>query len=140
MELKVKRLNPEAKLPTYAHLNDAGMDLYVAEEATLNPGQVVRVKTGIAVEIPEGYAGLCWDKSGLSTNHLLKTMAGVIDAGYRGEIMVGIMNLGSEPYVFKIGDKVAQMIIQKIDHPEIVEVRELSDTSRGEGGFGSTGK
>jgi dUTP pyrophosphatase len=140
MILKVKKLHPEAKLPKYAHASDAGLDLYAAEETVLVPGQVSRVKTGIAVEIPDGYAGLCWDRSSLSTNHSLKTVAGVIDAGYRGEIMVGIMNLGSEPYTFQTGDKVAQMLIQKVEHPEVVESSELTDTSRGEGGFGSTGK
>lgn len=140
MELKVKKLSAEAKLPTFAHSDDAGIDLYAVEETWLEPGQVVRVKTGIAVEIPEGYAGLCWDKSGLSTNHSLKTVAGVIDAGYRGEIMVGMMNLGKETYTFKPGDKVTQMIIQKVEHPDIVEVSELSETQRGVGGFGSTGK
>jgi len=140
MQLKVKKIHPNAKLPAYAHQNDAGMDLYVAEEVVLNPGEVSRVKTGIAVEIPDGYAGLCWDRSSLSTNYGLKTVAGVIDAGYRGEIMVGIMNLGKEAYTFKPGDRIAQMIIHKIEHPEIVEAAELSKTPRGEGGFGSTGK
>jgi dUTP pyrophosphatase len=140
MILKVKKLNPEAKLPAYAYSSDAGMNLYSTEEVTLNPGQVGRIKTGIAIEIPEGYVGLCWDRSGLSTNHSLKTVAGVIDAGYRGEILVGMINLGKEAYIFHSGDKIAQMIIQKIENPEIVEVAELSETARGEGGFGSTGK
>lgn len=140
MILKVKKVHPEAMVPAYAHPNDAGMDLYSAEEITLNPGQVVRIKTGIAVEIPDGYVGLCWDRSGLSTNHSLKTVAGVIDAGYRGEILVGMINLGKEAYTFNKGDKIAQMLIQKIEHPEIVESTELAETARGEGGFGSTGK
>lgn len=116
------------------------MDLYACEDTTLEPGKVVRVKTGISVEIPYGYAGLCWDKSGLATNHALKTFAGVIDSGYRGEIMIGIMNLGGEAYTFKQGEKVIQMLIQKVENAEIVEVSELNQTSRGEGGFGSTGK
>ncbi len=140
MVLKVKKVHPEAKLPSYGHMGDAGMDLYAAEDTILLPGQPVRVRTGIAVEIPEGYVGLCWDKSGLSTNHSLKILAGVIDSGYRGEIMVGIINLGTEPYTFKQGEKVTQMLIQRVESMEIVEAEELSDTTRGAGGFGSTGK
>lgn len=140
MKIKVKKLNPDAKLPFYAHPGDAGMDIFAAEETILEPGKPVRVRTGIAVEIPAGCVGLCWDKSGLATNHSLKTVAGVIDSGYRGEIMVGLINLGEEPYIFHQGDKVTQMLIQKVEQPEIVEADELSETSRGAGGFGSTGK
>lgn len=140
MQLKVKKVHPEAKLPSYGHPNDAGMDLYAVEDTILEPGKPTRVKTGISVEIPVGYVGLCWDKSGLATNHALKTIAGVIDSSYRGEIMVGIINLGSESYTFKKGEKVTQMLIQKVENVEIVEVEELSATARGEGGFGSTGK
>lgn len=140
MQIRVKRVHPEAKLPTYGHTGDAGMDLYAVEDTVLEPGKPVRVRTGIAVEIPDGYVGLCWDKSGLATNHSLKTIAGVIDSTYRGEIMVGIMNLGVETYTFKPGEKVTQMLIQKVENADIVEVEELNETLRGEGGFGSTGK
>jgi dUTP pyrophosphatase len=101
---------------------------------------VVRVKTGIALELPVGYVGLIWDKSGLAANHGLKTMAGVLDAGYRGELQIVVTNLSKEIYSIKKHDKVAQMLIQRIESPELIEVDELSDTSRGEGGFGSTGK
>jgi len=140
MVIKVKKVHVNAKLPTYGHVGDAGMDLYAAEDTTIEPGKPLRVRTGIAVEIPFGFVGLCWDKSGLATNHSLKTIARVIDSTYRGEIMVGMMNLGKEPYTFKAGEKVTQMLVQKVESPEIVEAEELSDTSRGEGGFGSTGK
>jgi len=92
------------------------------------------------MEISDGFVGLIWDKSGLSHKHGLKTLGGVIDAGYRGEIKIGIINLGTKKYILEKGHKVAQMIIQKRELCEIEEVAELSDTVRGEGGFGSTGK
>lgn len=140
MILRVKKVHPEAKLPIYAHPGDVGMDLCTVEEVVVPAGKSARLKSGISVEIPEGYAGLCWDKSGLSMNHRIKVLAGVIDAGFRGEIVMSVINLGQEAYFFKKGDKVMQMLIQKVEVPEIVEVRELSETQRGEKGFGSTGK
>ncbi|OHA92361.1 MAG: hypothetical protein A3J09_02745 [Candidatus Zambryskibacteria bacterium RIFCSPLOWO2_02_FULL_51_21] len=92
------------------------------------------------MEIPEGYVGLCWDKSGLSMNHGIKVLAGVIDSGFRGELVMAVINLGKEAYTFKKGDKVMQMLMQKVEQVEITEVNELSDSARGEKGFGSTGK
>ena len=97
------------------------------------------VRTGIAMEIPEGFVGLIWDKSSIGSKGI-KTLGGVIDAGYRGEIQVMVTNLGDTAYTFEHGHKVAQMIIQKVEFPEIVEVSELSESLRGEGAFGSTGK
>lgn len=138
--LKVKKVHPAAVVPAYAHEGDAGMDLFASEAASIAPGERVQVKTGIAVEFPAGYFGAIWDKSGLSHKHGLKTLGGVIDGGYRGEIMVGMVNLSNEPYTIAAGHKVAQMIIQKLERPTIEEVIELSDTVRGDGGFGSTGK
>ena len=140
MQLKIKKLHPEAKLPTYAHDNDAGMDLFASESCTLKPGERVQVKTGIALAIPDGYVGLVWDKSGLSHKYGLKTLGGVVDAGYRGELMVGLVNVGSDTHIFNVGDKVAQMLIQKVEQPTLVEVDVLDETARGEGAFGSTGK
>lgn len=140
MELKVKKLHPEAKLPSYAHASDAGMDLYTIEPVTIAPGERVQLKTGIAMAIPEGYVGLIWDKSGLSHKSGLKTLGGVIDAGYRGEVMVGCINTSTSSYTFAVGDKVAQMLIQKIEQPVITEVPDLDTTQRGSGAFGSTGK
>jgi len=137
--LKVKRLG-DAKLPTYHHEGDAGLDLYSAEEVTLLPGKKIGVKTGAAVAIPDGYVGLIWDKSGISMKYGLKTLGGVIDSGYRGEVIVGMVNLGDEPHTFEKGDKVAQMIIQKKESVSIEEVDELDDTDRGDKGFGSSGK
>lgn len=140
MELKVKKLVPHAVLPKYAHEGDAGMDLFVAEALTLKPGERGQVKSGIVMAIPKGYVGLIWDKSGLSHKAGLRTLGGVIDAGYRGEIMIGIINLGDKDYTFEVGSKAAQMLIQKVESPEIVEASELDTTARGENGFGSTGK
>jgi dUTP pyrophosphatase len=98
------------------------------------------VPTGIAMEIPEGYVGLIWDKSGLSIKNGIKTLGGVIDSTYRGEVLVGMINLSDADYTFLKGHKVAQMVIQKKEFVDFEEVSELSDTVRGEGGFGSTGK
>ena len=140
MKLKIKKLHPDAVLPKYATRDDAGMDLFALETVEILPMQRLQIGTGIAMEIPEGFAGLVWDKSGISHKYGLKTMGGVIDSGYRGEIKVGIINLGTEKYIFEKGHKVAQMIIQNKETPEIVESDELTDSERGEGGFGSTGR
>lgn len=139
MKMQVTRLNDGAKLPYYAHAGDAGMDLFTIEAVTINPGERVQVRTGIAVAIPEGYVGLIWDKSGLSHMYGLKTLGGVIDAGYRGEILIGLVNIGTVPHTFAVGDKVAQMLIQHVEHIAIEEVTSLDTTTRGGNGFGSTG-
>lgn len=140
MVLKVKKLDPGAILPRYAHPGDAGMDMFANETVIINPGQAVKIKTGISMEIPDGYVGLMWDKSGLSTNHRIKSLGGVIDSGYRGESLLGVINLGTEVYTIEKGHKVVQMLIQKVERVEVEEVSELDETSRGDGGFGSTGK
>ena len=140
MKLKIKKIHPDAKLPEYAHLWDAGMDLFALEKTIALPGEVTRIRSGIAVEVPEGFVGLFWDKSGISMNHGIKVLAGVLDSSYRGEIIMGVFNLGKEPYTFEKGHKVIQMLVQPIQIVEIVEVSELSGSKRGAGGFGSTGK
>ena len=140
MNVKIKRLSeiiPEIK---YAKHMDAGFDLYTREDAMLRPGHQVTLPTGISLEIPEGHVGLIWDKSGLSTKHGLKTFGGVIDAGYRGEIVVSIVNLSDKEYFFEKGHKVAQMLIQKVEEVTFEIVDELSPSERGESGFGSSGK
>ena len=139
MKLLIQKLHPDAMTPTFAHPEDAGMDLYALEAVVIPPGARVQVPTGIACAIPLGYAGLFWDTSGLSHKRGLKVVGGVIDAGYRGELLVGLMNLGSEPHTLGKGDKITQMLIQKVEHPELVVVETLDATVRGEGGFGSTG-
>ncbi len=139
MKLYIKKVDQNAKLPTYAHASDAGMDMYALERIEIAPLERVQIKTGIAFELALGYVALVWDKSGLSHKKGIKVLGGVLDAGYRGEILIGVVNLGSEKVVFEAGDKVAQVLIQKIEHVEIEEVEELSTADRGEQGFGSTG-
>lgn len=139
MILGIKKLDPEAKVPTYAHPGDAGMDLISNEELVIKIGDRIACGTGIAMQIEEGYAGLIWDKSGIAAKSGVKTMAGVVDSGYRGEIKVVLVNLGENDYKINKGDEIAQMIIQKVEDSEIVEVSELDDSSRGGKGFGSTG-
>jgi dUTP pyrophosphatase len=140
MNIKVKKLHPDAVIPNIAHEGDAGCDLFAVEGLVLQPGERGQVPTGLALELPLGYVALIWDKSGLSHKAGIKTLGGVIDSGYRGECMIGVINLGAEAYTFEKGHKIAQMLIQKVETPSFEEVLELSDTSRGDGGFGSTGK
>ncbi len=140
MKLKVKKLHEDAKLPTHGHPGDAGMDFYATEEVVFPPGARVQVHTGVAVEIPEGYVGLIWDKSSLSFNNGLKVLGGVIDAGYRGEIIMSLLNTSDKEFILEKGHKISQMIIQKFEDCEIIETDELSDTVRGHGREGSTGK
>ncbi len=140
MQIRYKRLSPVVPVPRVAYKGDVAFDLHTREEVTLASGEWKKIPSGLVFELPHGYAGLVWDKSGLSNNHALKTLGGVIDSGYRGEVMIGIINLGTEPYTFKMGEKVAQMIIQKIEQPEFMEVEELSETVRADRGFGSSGK
>lgn len=138
MELKVKRVHPEAKLPVQGHPGDAGLDLFAARDLEIPAGDLRPVPTGIQVAIPKGYAGLVWDKSGISLKGVHR-LAGVIDSCYRGEIQVVLVNLGSEPFAIKAGMKVAQLLIQPVSEVKVVESETLDDTSRGENGFGSTG-
>lgn len=138
MELKIRKIQGEARLPAYQHPGDAGMDLYAVEETDLEPGRIKAVPTGIQMAIPPGYVGLVWDKSGLSLSGL-HCLAGVVDAGYRGEVRVVLTNMSSETIRIDKGKKIAQMLIQPVCCPTITEVATLDSTARGEGGFGSTG-
>ncbi|MDQ3014443.1 MAG: dUTP diphosphatase [bacterium] len=138
--LKVKKMHPDAIVPSYAHPGDAGMDLYCYETITIKKGERVKIGTGVAIELPEGYVSLIWDKSGLATHHGLTNLGGVIDAGYRGEYFVTLLNVGDADYLLEKGHKIAQLLIQKVEHAQIEEVAELMDSPRGGGGFGSTGK
>ncbi len=139
MTLKIKKLDKEATLPKYAKQGDAGLDLFSNENLTLEPNQRILVSTGIAMQIPEGYVGLVWDKSGIATKFGIKTMAGVVDSGYRGEVKIALHNLSKETFQIEKGMKIAQMLIQPVESKEIIEVEELEDSERGKGGFGSTG-
>jgi dUTP pyrophosphatase len=140
MKLKIKKLHPDAVIPQYAHDNDAGFDLYTVEQFELEPGERKSVPLGLALEIPDGYVGLIWDKSGLSHKFGIKSFGGVVDAGYRGEIHAGIMNLSDKFFSFEKGQKIAQLLIQKVERVDFEEVQDLSATDRGTGGFGSSGK
>ena len=140
MQIKVKKLRDDAKLPTHGHPGDAGMDFYAIEDVVFAPGKQERVHTGVAIEIPEGCVGLIWDKSSTSFNIGLKIMGGVIDSGFRGELVMCLLNTSDKEVVLEKGHKVAQMIIQKYEHCDILEVGEISETIRGEGREGSTGK
>jgi dUTP pyrophosphatase len=138
MDIKIKKIYPGAKIPEYAYLGDAGMDLFSCVEMVLAPGETRPVPTGIQMAIPQGHVGLVWDKSGISLKGVHR-LAGVVDAGYRGEVRVVMVNLGTDPFEIKPGMKIAQMLIQPVEAPTIVESDTLDDTSRGAGGFGSTG-
>jgi dUTP pyrophosphatase len=138
IKLKIKKLHPDAKVPKFANKTDAGMDLYSIEDIIILPNHRTLVKTGLSMEFPEGYVALVWDKSGVAKNGLTK-IGGVIDAGYRGEYKIMLHNISSKSYEIKKGQKIAQILIQPIIQPQIEVVEELSDSERGDGGFGSTG-
>src|SRR3989344_3424840 len=140
MKIKVKKLRVDAKLPTHGHPGDAGMDFYAIEKVVFAPGKQARVHTGIAIEIPEGHVGLVWDKSSVSFNLGLKVMGGVIDANYRGEFIMNLLNTSDKEVIIEKGHKVAQMIVQKFEHCDVEEVSELSETVRGHGREGRTGR
>ncbi len=139
MKLKIKKLDKQAILPKREHEGDAGLDLYSIMNLEIAPNERVKIGTGIAMSLPLNYVGLLWDKSGLASKEGLKVLGGVIDAGYRGEIIVAIINLSENKYKVEKGQKIAQLLIQKVELPEVCEVSELEDTKRGFGGFGSTG-
>ena len=139
MQIKIKKLKEDAKLPTYAHPGDVGMDLYSMETVTIPPMGHYRFFHGFAMEFPEGNAGIIMDKSSISKAGLIH-MGGVFDAGYRGEYNTHLVNLGSESYTVEKGDKVSQLVIVPVSIVKLEEVSELSDSSRGLGAFGSTGR
>ncbi len=139
MELKVRRINKDARLPRYGHPGDAGLDLFSVVEAVLKPGEAFAVPTGIQTAIPSGFVGLIWDKSGISLSGVHR-LAGVVDAGYRGEIKIVMINLSGSDFVVSKGMKIAQMLIQPVVGVTVSETDDLDDTERGEGGFGSTGR
>jgi len=139
MKIQVKKIDPTSSIPTVALEGDAGLDLRANEDVILKPGERKSIKTGLAIKIPTGYAGLIWDKSGIAHKKGLKTLGGVIDANFTGEWQVGLVNLSREDYQIKKGDKIAQVLFQKVEIPQIEIVAELETTIRGEKGFGSTG-
>lgn len=142
MTLRVRRLDESALLPTRAYPGDAGLDLYALEEVVLGPGERASIGTGIALEIPDGQAGLVLPRSGLAARHgiSLVNAPGLIDAGYRGEIRVLLLNTDREtPFALSRGERIAQLVLVRIETPDVVEVEELELSERGAGGFGSSG-
>ena len=142
MRLSVRRIDERAQLPSRAHADDAGLDLYALEGATLTPGARAEIRTGIAVEIPAGHAGLVLPRSGLAARHgiSLVNAPGLIDAGYRGELRVLLLNTDRESqYRVSEGDRIAQLVLVAISPADVAEVSALSESLRGTGGFGSSG-
>lgn len=140
--IRVRRVDPRALLPTRAYAGDAGLDLYALDDGVLDPGQRASVRTGVAVEIPEGQAGLVLPRSGLARRHGISVVnaPGLIDAGYRGEIEVLLLNTDrTSTFSIAAGDRIAQLVIVSVQSPDVVEVDELALSQRGSGGFGSSG-
>ena len=142
LDIHLVRLDPDLPLPAYAHPGDAGADLLTTVDVTLRPGERAMVPTGIALALPEGYVALVHPRSGLAARHRLSIVntPGTIDAGYRGEIKVMLINHDpAEPIELRRGDRIAQLVVQRFERARFVEVTELPDSSRGAGGYGSTG-
>ena len=139
--IKIKKLNNNAVNPTKSNTSDAGWDLYSSEETRdIPPGYRALIKTGISMEIPEGFVGLIWPRSGLAVKSGIDVFAGVVDAGYRGEVGVCLFNSSKQEVQIKQGDRIAQILFQSVPQFSLVETTELTNTNRGSGGFGSTGK
>ena len=143
VDVALVRLDPGLPLPSYAHPGDAGADLYAAEDVTLEPGQRATVPTGVAIALPEGYAAFVHPRSGLAARSGVGIVnaPGTVDAGYRGEIRVTLVNHDpEEPVALRRGDRIAQLVVQRVERAAFREVGELPPSARGEGGFGSTGQ
>ena len=142
MRIAIRRLDPDLPLPGYAHVGDAGMDLYAADDVTLEPHQRALVPTGLAIALPDGYVALVHPRSGLAARFGVSIVnaPGTVDAGYRGEITVLLVNLDPrDPVHLRRGDRVAQLLVQQVEKARFVEVQRLPGSARGDGGYGSTG-
>lgn len=142
LQVQLKMLDPELEAPSYAHPGDAGADLRAREDVVLLPGERKLVPTGVAIALPDGFVALIHPRSGLATKHGLTIVnaPGTVDAGYRGEISVTLLNTdSSQPIELRRGDRIAQMVIQRVEYAQFIPVSELSGSVRGTGGFGSTG-
>lgn len=141
IKVRIKKINENAVIPKYAHKGDAGVDLYSAEDYLLKPGERILVSTGIKMAIPQGYEAQVRPKSGLALKHgvTVCNTPGTVDSSYRGEVGCIMINLGNEDFKIEKGKKIAQIIFNKVEEAEFEEVDELDETTRGEGGFGSTG-
>ncbi len=140
MEVKIKKLKPEVIIPKYAHPGDAGLDLYSLEDYELKPGEKKMFYLGFALEFTNGYMALAYDRGSMGALHGIHNVAGVFDAGYRGEYNCNLINLSNQPYQIKKGDRICQLIIMPVAQADLKEVDELSETSRGSGRLASTGK
>lgn len=143
VDVLVRRLDPDVPLPSYAHPGDAGLDLVTTVEAVLEPGERALLPTGIAIALPEGYAGFVHPRSGLALKHGLSIVnaPGTVDAAYRGELAVTVINLDPREAVhLRRGDRIAQLVVQRVEHAVLHEVETLPGSDRGEGGFGSSGR
>ena len=138
--ISVQLLDNNAKMPTRANINDAGWDLYSTSEVVILPKQRKTVNTGIALQMPEHMAGLIWPRSGLSVKQGIDVLAGVVDSGYRGEIMVCLYNTSDEDVIIHIGDRIAQIIFQEVPRVTMEVQNTLGSSQRGDNGFGSSGK
>lgn len=141
LELRVRRIDPLVPLPDYAHPGDAGLDLAAAHAVRLEPGGRAAVATGLAIAVPDGWVGLVHPRSGLARRHgvTVANAPGTIDSGYRGELQVLLVNLGEAAVDIEPGDRIAQLLLQRVGRARVIEVTDLDDTARGVGGFGSTG-
>ena len=141
MQLKVKRLNPAAILPSYARVGDAGLDLFAVKALSIAPGASALVPTGIAIELPPGTEGQVRPRSGLALKHAITVLntPGTVDEGYRGEVGVILINHGQRMFAVEAGMKIAQLVVTARIQVEVAEVAALQDSERGAGGFGSTG-
>jgi dUTP pyrophosphatase len=142
VEIAVRLLRRGARLPLPAHPGDAGADLFSVEEVTIPAGERRDVGTGIALAIPFGCAGFVQPRSGLAFKHgiMVVNSPGLIDAGYRGEVRISLYNSGSEPFLVGVGERIAQLVVQRVEDPTFTAAGELPDTVRGDGGFGSSGR
>ncbi|TLW95168.1 dUTP diphosphatase [Saccharomonospora piscinae] len=142
VQVLISRVDPDVTVPSYAHPGDAGADLVTTSDVRLEPGERAVVGTGVAVALPDGYAGFVHPRSGLAarTGLSIVNAPGTVDSGYRGEIRVCLVNLDPrEPIALRRGDRIAQLVVQRVERAEFVEVEQLDETVRGAGGYGSTG-
>ncbi len=141
MELKIKKINEKATLPAYAHEGDSGLDLFSVDSTEILPGETKMIKTGIIIELPLGTEAQIRPRSGLALKNQITVLntPGTIDQGYRGEVGVILINHGSKNFIVEVGSKIAQMVIKPVLRVKVIESDTLTDTSRGDGGFGSTG-
>lgn len=138
--VKIEKLVEDLRIPQYGHYGDAGLDIFSGEDKTLAPDEMYGFPAGFRIEIPEGYVGLIWDKSSRVFKDGLRALAGVIDASFRGEPKIVVHNTSQKPVIIKKGEKLVQLLIQPVEQVSVQVVPKVSESPRGEGAFGSTGK